>query len=187
MATATLTKRAADLRRLIDYHNYKYYVEAQPEISDREFDRLLDELKQLEKDHPEVVTPDSPTQRVGGQPIEGFATVVHRTPMLSIDNTYNADELREFDQRVRKGLSRGEKVTYVVELKIDGVAISLTYENGQLAVGATRGDGERGDDVTHNLKTIRELPLRLQADKPPALLEARGEVYMAREELARIN
>src|SRR5262245_8355985 len=187
MATATLTKRAADLRRLIDYHNYKYYVEAQPEISDREFDRLLDELKQLEKDHPGLVTPDSPTQRVGGQPIEGFATVTHRVPMLSIDNTYNADDLREFDKRVRKALGKGEPVTYVVELKIDGVAMSMTYEKGAFTVGATRGDGERGDDVTHNLRTIQGLPLRLRADKPPALFEARGEVYMTREELARIN
>src|SRR5207237_980034 len=152
-----------------------------PEISDREFDRLLDELKALEQAHPELVTPDSPTQRVGGQPIEGFETVVHREPMLSIDNTYNADELREFDRRVRKPLGK-EPVTYVVEVKSDGVAISLTYERGQFRVGATRGDGRRGDDVTHNLRTIRDLPLRLHTEPPPALLEVRGEVYMTREE-----
>src|SRR5437870_7868047 len=133
-------QRAEELRRQIDHHNYLYYVEAKPEISDREFDRLLKELQDLEAAHPDLVTPNSPTQRVGGQPIEGFATVKHRVPMLSIDNTYNADELREFDRRVRKGLGKGEKVTYVVELKIDGVAISLTYEKGQFAVGATRGD-----------------------------------------------
>src|SRR6516162_11851647 len=120
-------ERAETLRRLIDYHNYKYYVEAKPEISDREFDRLLEELKKLEAEHPELATPDSPTRRVGGQPIEGFATVTHRQPMLSIDNTYSADELREFDKRIKKLLG-GETVTYVVELKIDGVAISLTYE-----------------------------------------------------------
>ena len=130
-----------ELRRRIHHHNYKYYVEAQPEISDYEFDMLLKELEQLEKDHPELVTPDSPTQRVGGQPIEGFRTVTHRVPMLSIDNTYNPDELREFDRRTRKALG-GEPVTYVVELKIDGVAISLTYEGGALTVGSTRGDGE---------------------------------------------
>jgi DNA ligase (NAD+) len=182
----TPTHRAAELRRLINHHNTLYYVEAKPEISDREFDRLLEELKEIEARHPELVTPDSPTQRVGGQPIEGFATVTHRLPMLSIDNTYNADELREFDKRVRKGL-RGEAVQYVVELKIDGVAISLTYEDGTFTVGATRGDGRHGDDVTHNLKTIRALPLRLRAAKPPALFEARGEVYMNRAELARIN
>ena len=179
-------QRAEELRRQIDHHNYLYYVEAKPEISDREFDRLLKELQDLEAAHPDLVTPDSPTQRVGGQPIEGFATVKHRVPMLSIDNTYNADELREFDRRVRK-LLPGEPVTYVVELKIDGVAISLIYEEGRFAVGATRGDGERGDDVTHNLKTIRGLPLRLRTKKPPRVFEARGEVYMTTQELARIN
>ncbi|MFL5245549.1 MAG: NAD-dependent DNA ligase LigA [Gemmataceae bacterium] len=183
---STPSRRALELRRLIDHHNHLYYVEAHPEISDREFDKLLDELEQIEKDHPELVTPDSPTQRVGGQPIEGFKTVVHRVSMLSIDNTYNADELREFDRRVRKVLA-GETVNYVVELKIDGVAIALAYENGLFTVGATRGDGERGDDVTHNLKTIPEVPLRLMTPNPPALFEARGEVYMTRAELARIN
>src|SRR5262249_8057042 len=157
-----------------------YYVEARPEISDREYDALLDELKQLEADHPELATPDSPTQRVGGQPIEGFRTIRHSEPMLSIDNTYNPHELREFDRRVRKLLG-GETVVYVVELKIDGVAIALTYENGLFAVGATRGDGVQGDDVTHNLKTIHELPLKLP--QSPALFEARGEVYMNRADL----
>src|SRR5690349_12965422 len=132
--------RIAELRTQIDRHNYLYYVEAKPEISDREFDRLLEELQALESQHPDLVTPDSPTQRVGGQPIEGFRTVKHREPMLSIDNTYNAEELREFDARVRKLLG-GEPVTYVVELKIDGVAMSLTYEHGAFTCGATRGDG----------------------------------------------
>src|SRR5439155_357485 len=145
-----------------------------------------DALRTLEAEHSELATPDSPTQRVGGQPIEGFRTVTHREPMLSIDNTYNPDQLREWDKSIRKLLG-GEAVTYVVELKIDGVAISLTYENGRLAVGATRGDGLRGDDVTHNLRTIRELPLTLRADRPPPLFEARGEVYMTRAELVRIN
>ena len=122
-------KRIDELRRQIDRHNYKYYVEAKPEISDRDFDRLLQELTRLETEHPDLVTPDSPTQRVGGQPIEGFVSVRHRLPMLSIDNTYSAAELREFDKRVRK-LLKGEAVRYVVEPKIDGLAISLTYENG---------------------------------------------------------
>jgi DNA ligase (NAD+) len=179
-------RRAEELRRLLDHHNYLYYVKARPEISDKEFDALLKELEALEKAHPALITPDSPTQRVGGQPVVGFVTVKHRQPMLSIDNTYNADELREFDRRVRK-LIPGEPVEYVVELKIDGVAISLTYEQGLFKVGATRGDGERGDDVTHNLRTIRELPLRLRSPQPPALFEARGEVYMTRAELARLN
>lgn len=183
---ASLAQRAAELRRLIDHHNYLYYVEAKPELSDREFDKLLEELKKIEEAHPDLVTPDSPTQRVGGQPIDDFATVRHREPMLSIDNTYNAGELREFDKRVRKSLG-SEPVKYVVELKIDGVAISLTYEQGRFTVGATRGDGVRGDDVTHNLRTIGGLPIRLRTDQPPALFEVRGEVYMARAELARIN
>src|SRR5947208_5445062 len=178
--------RIAELRQQLDRHNYLYYVEAKPEISDREFDRLLEELQALESQHPELVTPDSPTQRVGGQPIAGFRTVRHREPMLSIDNTYNAGELREFDARVRKLLG-SDPVTYVVELKIDGVAMSLTYETGAFTVGATRGDGERGDDVTHNLRTIREVPLRLRTDDPPTLFEARGEVYMSRADLTRVN
>ena len=178
--------RAAELRRLIDFHNHKYYVDAEPEISDREFDRLLDELKQVERDRPELVTPDSPTQRVGGKPIDHFRSVRHRVPMLSIDNTYSADELREFDKSLRKLLG-GEAVTYVVELKIDGVAISLTYEDGLLTVGATRGDGEAGDDVTHNLRTMPDVPLRLHTPNPPKLFEIRGEVYMTRAELIRIN
>ncbi|GIW79758.1 MAG: hypothetical protein KatS3mg105_1565 [Gemmatales bacterium] len=175
---STVKERIEELRRLIDHHNYLYYVEAKPEISDREFDRLLEELKKLEEEHPEYVTPDSPTQRVGGAPIEGFRTVRHRIPMLSIDNTYNAEELRRFDERVRRLLG-GEKVTYVVELKIDGVAISLTYEDGVLTVGATRGDGETGDDVTHNLKTIPEVPLRLRGQAPPAVRSPRRSLHDA--------
>jgi DNA ligase (NAD+) len=182
----TAAMRIEQLRQTIDHHNYKYYVEAQPEISDREFDRLMEELKELEEANPELVTPDSPTQRVGGQPISEFAAVRHRRPMLSIDNTYSPDELREFDRRVRKVLA-GEQVAYVVELKIDGVAVSLVYEGGRLSVGATRGDGERGDDVTHNLKTIFELPLKVRAKKTPDDFEVRGEVYMNREDLVRIN
>ncbi|HMC90242.1 MAG TPA: NAD-dependent DNA ligase LigA [Gemmataceae bacterium] len=182
----SIAQRAEELRHKIEHHNYLYYVEAKPEISDKEFDLLLKELEELEKSHPELVTPDSPTQRVGGQPVVGFITVRHRQPMRSIDNTYNAEELREFDRRVRKLLA-GEPVEYVVELKIDGVAISLTYEKGLFTVGATRGDGERGDNVTHNLKTIRELPLRLRTKKLPALLEVRGEVYMTQADLARLN
>jgi DNA ligase (NAD+) len=178
--------RAAELRQIINHHNAKYYVEAAPEISDREFDHLLEELKQIEAKHPELVTPDSPTQRVGGRPIDEFTTVVHRVPMLSIDNTYSEADLREFDKSIRKLLD-GESITYVVELKIDGVAMSLVYEDGLLTVGATRGDGERGDDVTHNLRTINEVPLRLHTKPPPALLEVRGEIYMTRAELVRIN
>jgi DNA ligase (NAD+) len=185
--SASLKKKAEELRRQLNHHNYLYYVEATPEISDLEYDRMMKELEALEKEHPELASPDSPTQRVGGQPIEGFTQVKHRVPMLSIDNTYNAADLKEFDGRVRKLLERGEKVRYVVEMKIDGVAMSLTYEKGVLTVGATRGDGETGDDVTTNLKTVGGVPLRLRGDKPPALFEARGEVYMARADFARLN
>lgn len=177
-------KRMRELYLQIEHHNQKYYVDANPEISDRDFDRLLDELKTLEEQHPQFATPDSPTQRVGGKPIEGFATVRHREPMLSIDNSYSSDDLREFDQRVCKLLS-GLTPTYVVELKIDGVAMSLIYENGVFTTGATRGDGEQGDDVTHNLKTIPDVPLKLP--ESPAHFEARGEVYMTRADFAANN
>ncbi len=181
---STPQKRVTELRQLLTYHNYLYYVEAKPEISDREYDRLLDELKRLEAEHPELQSPDSPTQRVGGQPIDGFVTVKHREPMLSIDNSYSADDLREFDQRVRK-LLQGETPTYVVELKIDGVAMSITYRDGALSIGATRGDGEQGDDVTHNIRTINDVPLKLP--EPLPLFETRGEVYMSRADFANYN
>jgi DNA ligase (NAD+) len=180
----TVNDKIEQLRREIRRHDRLYYVEARPEISDREYDRLMEELKKLETAHPELVTPDSPSVRVGGAPIDGFRTVRHREPMMSIDNSYSAADLREFDRRVRKAVGSAP-VKYVVELKIDGVAMSLTYENGVLTVGVTRGDGVQGDDVTHNLRTIRELPLSLP--EPLPLFEARGEVYMNREELARLN
>jgi DNA ligase (NAD+) len=185
-AASTPAARAAELRKLIDYHNHRYYVDAAPEISDREFDRLLEELTKIEADHPELVTPDSPTQRVGGKPVDELNSVRHRRPMYSIENSYNPDMLREWDRSVRKALGR-EPVAYVVELKIDGVAMSLTYEGGVLTRGATRGDGETGDDVTHNVRTIPGLPLRLHTDTPPKLYEVRGEVYLTRADLIRIN
>ena len=178
--------RATELRTTIDRHNHLYYVEAAPEITDREFDRLLDELQKIEKDHPELATPDSPTQRVGGAPIEGFTQVAHRVPMLSIDNSYNAADLLKFDADVRKALGK-EAASYTVELKIDGVSMSLVYENGVLVTGVTRGSGEVGDDVTHNVRTIGSVPLRLTTKSPPKLFEVRGEVFMTRAELVRIN
>ncbi len=181
-----LAQRAAELRRLLDHHNYQYYVEDKPEISDKEFDRLLKELEELEAAHPELATPDSPTRRVGGQPIDGFKTVHHRIPMLSIGKAFSADELREFDGRVRKALGK-QPVEYVVELKIDGVAVSLTYTDGLLTLGATRGSGKAGDDITENLKTVRGVPLRLHTDAPPKSFEARGEVYMSKADFARLN
>ncbi len=152
--------RVEHLRREIERHNHLYYTEAKPEISDREYDRLMAELVELERKHPELDRPDSPSRKVGGAPIDGFVTVRHSEPMLSIDNTYSADDLREFDKRVRKWLD-GAPVRYFVEAKIDGVAMALRYEDGVLAQGLTRGDGEKGDDVTSNLRTVRDLPLRL--------------------------
>src|SRR5271166_6538623 len=157
-----IEREVAHLRSELNRHNYLYYVEAKPEISDREFDKMMSRLAELEAQHPDLATPDSPTQRVGGQPLEGFAAVRHAVPMLSIDNTYSFGELLDWDVRVRKGLNPREKVRYVVELKVDGVAVSLRYEKGVMVLGSTRGDGERGDDITANLKTVRTIPLVLQ-------------------------
>jgi DNA ligase (NAD+) len=181
----SVRQRAEALRAEIDRHNELYYSQAQPEISDQAFDALLAELLNLESKHAGLATPDSPTQRVGGRPLESFATVTHRLPMLSMDNTYSLDELRAFDDRVVK-LLKGEKPSYTAEPKIDGVSISLTYEQGVLMLGATRGDGARGDDVTANIRTIRALPLRLPVSAPP-ILEVRGEVFFAKKDFARIN
>lgn len=186
MSHKDVNQEIDELRKEINRHNYLYYVEAAPVISDKEFDRLLKRLEELEAAHPELVTPDSPTQRVGGQPLAAFKTVTHAVPMLSIDNTYNYDEVREWDARVRRGLNAGEALAYVVELKVDGVAVTLRYVQGKLQLGATRGDGEHGDDITENLKTVRGIPLSL-AGSPPHLLEVRGEVYMTNTELVRLN
>ncbi len=179
-------KRIEELREEIRRHDHLYYVQAEPEISDREYDRLMEELKQLETAHPELITSDSPTQRVGGRPLEGFTSVRHAVPMMSIDNTYNEGELREFDDRVRRGLG-GEKYEYLVDPKIDGVAISLRYEGGRLVLGATRGDGKTGDDVTQNVRTIRSIPLRLCGEGVPDIVEVRGEVYWPRKDFERYN
>ncbi len=178
----------AELERLrgqVRHHDYLYYVTGEPEISDYEYDRLYRRLRELEEEHPELVTPDSPTQRVGGAPAEGFAKVRHEPPMLSLDNTYNEDEVREWDERVRKGLD-GDDPAYVCEAKIDGVAIALEYEGGVLVRGSTRGDGFTGDDITANLRTVHDVPLRLN-EPPPGKLEVRGEAYMTREGLAELN
>src|ERR1041384_848845 len=179
-------KRIEKLREELNRHNYLYHVQAMPQISDQEYDRMMQELAVLEAAHPELVTPDSPTQRVGGQPIEGFRTVDHVVPMMSIDNTYDEKEVRAFDERVRKGLG-GEQPQYVLEPKIDGVATSLRYEDGLLVLAATRGDGRRGDDITQNIKTIRSVPLRLRDAEIPRILEVRGEVFMPSAEFQRIN
>ena len=182
-------KRINELREEIRYHDRKYYVENNPMISDYEYDKLMDELKKLEKEHPELITPDSPTQRVSGQPVESFVSVKHKVPMLSLDNTYSSQELLDFDKRVKKFLD-GEKPDYAVELKIDGVGVALIYENGRLVRGATRGDGSTGDDITSNIRTIKSIPLKLDITnetKPLANCEVRGEVYMTRKGFEALN
>ena len=162
-------QRLKELRDAIRHHEERYYIHNDPEISDEDFDRLLHELERLEADNPDLVTPDSPTQRVAGRAVDGFATVEHLQPMLSLDNAYNDEELRAFDERVRKGAGLGDQlVGYVAELKIDGLSIALTYEDGRLIRGATRGDGTRGEDVTANVRTIRPIPLSLRASLPEA-------------------
>jgi DNA ligase (NAD+) len=189
MSDADAQCRVDRLRAAIERHNRLYYVEALPAISDREYDRLYDELKQLEAQYPGLVTADSPTQRVGGQALKEFKGVRHLQPMMSLDNTYSFDELREFDGRVRK-LLPGEGVRYVLEPKVDGCSISVRYENGLMKLGATRGDGTTGDDITENLKTIRAIPLRLDGAGGlaiPPFIEVRGEAFMPVEGFRRLN
>jgi len=181
----TAARQAEALRERIRHHDYRYYVLAQPEISDAEYDALMRELLALEQKHPELVTPDSPTQRVGGAVSEGFRPVKHAVPMRSLDNAFDVETLAAWHRRVQKGVGEAPH-HYTVELKIDGVGIALVYEHGVLARAATRGDGETGEDVTANAKTIRAIPLRLRGS-PPALLEVRGEIYMTLADFARYN
>jgi len=180
-------QRISELRDAIRHHEERYYIHNAPEISDEEFDRLLHELERLEAENPDLVTPDSPTRRVAGRPTEGFPTVEHLVQMLSLDNAYNEEELRAFDERVRRAAGLGEAaVAYVAELKIDGLSIALTYEDGRLVRGATRGDGSRGEDVTPNVRTIRAIPLALKGG-PSGRVEVRGEVYLTRAAFERAN
>jgi DNA ligase (NAD+) len=186
----TPAERIEDLRRQIRHHEERYYVLSEPEIADAEFDALMKELERLEADNPDLVTPDSPTQRVGGRVAAGFATVEHAQPMLSLDNAYSEDELQAFDERVRRGLAETgavpDRIGYVAELKIDGLSMALTYEEGVLVRGATRGDGVRGEDVTFNVRTIRAIPLRLK-EPVSGRIEVRGEVYLPRAAFERTN
>lgn len=184
-AMVTIEEKMQELRAEINRHNYLYYVEAQPEIEDRAFDELMKELEALEQLHPELITIDSPTQRVGADRHTGFAQVAHRYPMLSLSNTYNYDEVRSFYERVAKDLGRDFEV--VAELKYDGLSISLIYEQGVLVRAVTRGDGKQGDDVTRNVRTIRSIPLRLQGGGYPDYLEVRGEILLPFVEFERIN
>lgn len=176
----------ARLRQAIEQHNHRYYILDAPEITDAEFDKLMRELRDLEAQYPDLVTPDSPTQRVGIAPAEAFAAVRHRQAMLSLDNVFSDEELQAWGARVERTLG-GREVDFVCELKIDGAAVSLTYEDGRFVRGATRGDGEQGEDVTANLRTIKSIPLRLQLPRPPALLEVRGEVHLSRAAFESVN
>ncbi len=186
-ANPATIKHVESLRTKLREHDYRYYVLAQPSIADEEYDRLMGELLELEAKYPEIASPDSPTQRVGGQPTKEFATVNHAVPMLSLSNTYNEEEVQDFDRRVRSLLGK-EPFKYVCELKFDGVAISLVYRDGLIARGATRGDGVQGDEITQNLKTIRSIPLRVFGKKKGLTdFEVRGEVYMEREDFRRMN
>jgi DNA ligase (NAD+) len=179
--------RLEHLRQQIRHHEERYYIDAAPEITDAEFDALIRELQNLERDHPDLVTPDSPTQRVGGRAVEGFASVQHLEPMLSLDNAYNEDELRAFDERLRRGLDNiSGPIGYVAELKIDGLSIALQYRDGRLVRGATRGDGSTGEDVTANVRTIKDIPHVLTGG-PKGTIELRGEVYLPRTEFDRTN
>ncbi|HEY3027339.1 MAG TPA: NAD-dependent DNA ligase LigA [Pyrinomonadaceae bacterium] len=186
--TKTIERTMESLRDEIRRHEELYYVRDNPEISDKEYDELLERLREMEQQYPEFLTADSPTQRVGGRPVEGFAEYRHRRPMLSLDNSYNIDELRAFDQRCQK-LADGRPVDYVAELKIDGLSLSLHYEKDVLIRGVTRGDGQRGEDVTQNVRTIRSIPLKLKTPsaKLGETVEVRGEAYLPRKVFEKIN
>ncbi|HEO64174.1 MAG TPA: NAD-dependent DNA ligase LigA [Candidatus Omnitrophica bacterium] len=184
-----IKKELDDLKSQIRYHDFRYYVQNAPEISDQSYDLLYRKLKDLEDKFPELKSPDSPTQRITAEPLKGFKTIEHKVPMLSMDNTYSEDELRDFDKRVKKNL-QDNSVEYVVELKIDGVSVSIRYENGIFKSGATRGDGYRGEDVSQNLRTIKSIPLKLafrNAAAVPSVLEVRGEVYIPKDRFLQIN
>src|SRR5205814_2961641 len=179
-----VNKEIQELRRQIEHHNELYYQKESPEISDFEFDQLLERLRTLEAENPELITPDSPTQRIGGK-ATSLKPFVHNVPLMSLDNSYSLDDLKAFTERCER-LAEGRKLEYVAELKIDGLSVSLHYESGLLTVGATRGDGRKGDEITQNAKTIRSIPLRLKNDAP-AHAEVRGEVFLSRSQFARIN
>src|SRR4051794_29752166 len=183
MAT-DVKKEVEALRREIEHHNELYYQKEAPEISDFEFDQLLERLKKLEAEHPELITPDSPTQRVGGK-ADSLRPFTHTVPLMSLDNSYSLNDLKAFTERCER-LAQGRKLEYVAELKNDGLRVSLHYENAILTVGATRGDGSKGDDVTQNVKSIRRIPLRLKRDAPEHA-EVRGEVFLSRSQFQKIN
>ena len=182
-----LSARAAELRELLERYNYRYHALDDPEVPDAEYDRLMLELRALEEKFPQLQTPDSLTMRVGAAPISAFGTVKHQVAMLSLDNAFSEDEVRDFDRRIHERLAQQESISYSAEPKLDGLAISARYEDGVFVQGATRGDGETGEDVTQNLRTIKSLPLKLRKGKVPRVLEVRGEVFMPYAGFKRFN
>jgi DNA ligase (NAD+) len=186
-AAGRAAARAAELRAMLEHHNYRYYVLDDPEIPDVEYDRMFRELQALEAEYPSLLTDDSPTQRIGAAPVSGFAPVEHLLPMLSLENAFTSDELQAFDRRVRERLGLQDPVLYCAETKLDGVAVSLRYEQGSLRLAATRGDGRTGEDITHNVRTIDAVPLRLRGEAHPRLLEVRGEVCIPKAGFAALN
>tara|TARA_Y100000031_G_scaffold23034_1_gene24234 strand:+ start:2213 stop:4225 length:2013 start_codon:yes stop_codon:yes gene_type:complete len=187
MAVSSIHQKWENLRRQIEQHNYRYHVLDDPEISDVEYDKLFRQLIELEETHPALKTPDSPSRRVGAPPLAKFGSVTHRSLMLSLDNAMNRDELIAFDGRLKRALDSQDEITYIAEPKLDGLAISLVYENGLLSTGATRGDGRTGEDITQNLRTIHTIPLRLQGQAVPPIVEIRGEVFIEKEQFKKLN
>lgn len=183
----TVSAEIASLRDELDYHNYQYYALDKPTIPDAEYDRLLRQLQVLEAAYPELITADSPTQRVGSMPLPAFSQVKHELPMLSLDNAFSADELQDFNRRIQERLKSSEAIEFACEPKLDGIAVSLLYENGKLVLGATRGDGSTGEDITQNVRTIRSIPLRLKGEGIPSRLEVRGEIYMPKAGFEKLN
>src|SRR5438477_13218286 len=182
---AAAKRRVEELREQINHHNYRYHVLDEPEISDYDYDQLINELRALEDEFPELITPDSPTQRVGATPADLFAPVKHRVRMMSLDNVFTQEELEAWGRRVERAIGTGAR--YVCELKIDGVACALTYEQGAYVTGATRGDGEVGEDITANIRTVRAVPQRLRLKKAPPVLEVRGEIYLPVKAFEKLN
>ncbi|NMA91116.1 MAG: NAD-dependent DNA ligase LigA, partial [Amphibacillus sp.] len=178
-----IEKKINELRKQLQHYNHQYYVLDNPSVPDAEYDRLMNELIKLEEAHPELITPDSPTQRVGAKPLDVFEKVEHTTPMLSLANAFDVQDLRDFDRRIRESLSV-EQVEYVAELKIDGLAVSLRYQDGVFVQGATRGDGSVGEDITQNLRTVRSIPLAINETNP---IEVRGEVFMPKQSFLKLN
>ncbi|MET0009834.1 MAG: NAD-dependent DNA ligase LigA, partial [Candidatus Thiodiazotropha sp. 6PLUC4] len=187
--TPETVARVDELRREIDYHNRRYYVYDEPQIPDVEYDRLMRELQGLEQQYPSLINPDSPTQRVGDKPLSHFNEVAHQVPMLSLDNAFDEAEMRDFERRIRDRMkiNTEQPIHYLAEPKLDGLAINLRYEKGRLVLAATRGDGSRGEDVTSNVRTIKAIPLNLQGDEWPEILEVRGEVFMPRDGFEKFN